>query len=142
MFTLFLCKLWKHGCDWDAPLNPDLCEQWNLYRRSIISFRIQYPRLVIPGTSQPFEIHGYFLSFIKADCACLYIRCYKNDNFYVELLCSKTRVAPLQLHDIHRQANRNSIISKIASKNNKNYSSATIRYIPMVLLSSYIGLNK
>lgn len=96
---IFLQDLWKHDCEWDEPLSPQLEDQWREYRRNLTGLDgIAVPRWV--GTSrstEAVELHGFCDASNKAYGACVYVRAVAADgSVMVHLLTSKSRVAPLE----------------------------------------------
>lgn len=95
---LTMQELWRLKLDWDDELPDEQMDTWNTFRVQLQSVRrIRKKRCVIPGDAKRIELHGYCDASKRAYGACLYVRCVLGDGkINVQLLCSKSRVAPLK----------------------------------------------
>lgn len=97
LFKVLMQKIWARKLEWTAPLPDDILSQWFHLRESLKDLNsIKIPRCVIPGDVEWIELHGFADASGTAYGACLYIRAVRFD-FHVDcqLLCSKSRIAPL-----------------------------------------------
>ncbi|XP_058816934.1 uncharacterized protein LOC131680233 [Topomyia yanbarensis] len=101
----FMQELWKLDIDWDEPLPEKLNHRWRMYLRFLKEvWRIKVPRRCI-GIDKPVRIylHGYCDASEMAYGAVLYLRAIDaEDNVSSRLLCSKTKVAPINRPTIPR----------------------------------------
>ncbi|XP_063994277.1 uncharacterized protein LOC135171578 [Diachasmimorpha longicaudata] len=100
----FIQKLWTSKVDWDATLPPDLPKEWlQLYQQLPVLEQVTFPRgVLIPGATNV-QLHGFCDASTMAYGACLYLSSVDaHGNTRVNLLCSKSRVAPLKEQTIPR----------------------------------------
>ena len=95
---IFLKQLWQLKIDWDTPLQEDLQRKWCSYYEDLqILKNLSIPRKGIFSISQKIEMHGFCDASLEAYGACIYVRSLGHDGtWHSQLLCSKTRVAPLK----------------------------------------------
>ena len=96
---MFLQQLWQLKVNWDEPLPTEFQEQWHKIQRNLPSIQsIQIDRMVISKHKlKEIELHGFSDASEGAYGACLYIRSVDVvGNITTQLLCSKSRVAPLK----------------------------------------------
>jgi hypothetical protein len=98
-------KLWEFKLGWDEKLPIELERAWTqLFDEFRILNEIKIPRKVI--NSYPYrklELHGFCDASQQAYGACIYIRTVdRNDKPSCNLLCAKSRVAPLKTISIPR----------------------------------------
>ncbi|XP_017480727.1 PREDICTED: uncharacterized protein LOC108370006 [Rhagoletis zephyria] len=93
---IFMQQLWKEKLHWDEGLPQSLhytwkeiCEEYTLVDR--FSFDIY---VLIPGSS--LEVHAFCDASLLAYDVCVYVRAGKDGTVRTNLLCSKSRVAPLK----------------------------------------------
>lgn len=89
--------LWKLTLDWDDQIPQHLCHQWQQYLDELGRMDIRIPRWL--GTNQNWhtELHFFSDASEKAYAACAYARTIDNNgNTNVQLIQSKTRVAPVK----------------------------------------------
>ena len=94
---LILKELWKAEVDWDAEVPSDLKETWQSFCSSIKELEnFKIPRNINPGnTFQVMTIHGFADASEAGFGACVYALSHDRENRpQVNLLCSKSRVAP------------------------------------------------
>ncbi|KAG7300051.1 hypothetical protein JYU34_015583 [Plutella xylostella] len=94
---LFMQELWSMSLDWDTILPDKQLQFWNSLLNTIISMEVlTIPRYISSTNMLEVELIGYCDASMKAYGCCLYLRIINNDgSILVNLLCSKTRVAPL-----------------------------------------------
>lgn len=100
-----LQELWMAGLDWDAPVPPQLDGKWRRFRRTLGKLNeIRVTRYVGLGYEKAsYELHGFCDASTKAYAAAVYLRCvFENGDVQVNLLVSKSRVAPTKTISIPR----------------------------------------
>lgn len=96
---LILQDLWQSGVQWDESVPLDIHSRWNKLKHQLIDIdSIKIPRCVkLLRESRYVQIHGFCDASQNAYGACVYMRSeINNEEFRSELLCSKSRVAPLK----------------------------------------------
>ncbi|XP_018374003.1 PREDICTED: uncharacterized protein LOC108768168 [Trachymyrmex cornetzi] len=91
--------LWRLNTDWDESVPLTCYTKWKRYERELPILRnINVPRLAV--SSEPhtrLEIHGFADASEQAFGACIYLRSTLASGEHItNLLCSKSRVAPLK----------------------------------------------
>ncbi|XP_025997325.1 uncharacterized protein LOC113005694 [Solenopsis invicta] len=102
---LILQELWQLGIHWDKSVPQDLHSRWLKLKSQLSSInQICIPRCVKLDTNpQSTQIHGFCDASKHAYGALIYLRTkLRNDAYYTELLCSKSRVAPLKAFSLPR----------------------------------------
>lgn len=98
-------QLWQLKLDWDESVPTDIHTKWFYYRKQFETLR-QYkiPRHVMPiDDVVNIEMHGFCDASESAYGACVYIRVSNDRNEHrVQLLASKSRVAPLKATTVPR----------------------------------------
>lgn len=97
---IILQRVWQERLDWDEVLPMNLHTMWERYKRGLhLLNHLKINRYVtFKPNANDFEIHGFADASEQAYGACIYIRSTNHTN----LLCSKTRVAPLKQISIPR----------------------------------------
>lgn len=101
---IMLQKLWLLKLSWDEIVPTNIIQIWHkfIFELKYIN-NIQIPRCVIQDNPDcVIEIHTFCDSSQDAYGACLYVRSEHNNNVTVNLLCAKSRVAPLKPTTIPR----------------------------------------
>lgn len=96
---MFLQQLWLLKVNWDEPLPTEFREQWYRLQYNLPSIQsIQIDRLAIAKHKlKEIELHGFSDASEGAYGACLYFRSIDiMGNITTQLLCAKSRVAPLK----------------------------------------------
>lgn len=95
---LFMQELWSIKIGWDTVLPPAQLEFWRkfMYNLSMMG-TISVPRCLSRNSFTNIQLVGYADASIKAFGCCLYLRVVdeQNSKVYVNLICSKSRVAPM-----------------------------------------------
>lgn len=103
---LFMQEIWLiKGLGWDHPVPEAILTRWTHYQASLKALnQLTVPRRVLSGGSKhKYEVHGFSDASERAYGACIYIRTIQeNGTITVNLLCSKSRVAPLKLISLPR----------------------------------------
>lgn len=96
---------WSLKIGWDTPLDGDILHSWIHLRSSLTQIQdLRIPRHVMIPQFEYAELHGFADASGIAYGACLYVRCVTADGTVsVRLLCSKSRIAPLQELTIPRK---------------------------------------
>ncbi|XP_011696421.1 PREDICTED: uncharacterized protein LOC105455072 [Wasmannia auropunctata] len=97
---IFFQKLWLEKLGWDEELPSSVSRQWSRFHEELPAVEtISVPRW-FGGSSNPadfVELHGFSDASTDALAACVYLKvCDGEDNFKVNLVAAKTRVAPLK----------------------------------------------
>lgn len=103
---LIVQTLWQLKLHWDSSLPMSLHNDWINFKRELPSLnQLNIARCVrILAGSQDFELHGFCDASERAYGACVYVRTQNRSEglFNVNLLCSKSRVAPLKALSLPR----------------------------------------
>ncbi|XP_050547611.1 uncharacterized protein LOC126909236, partial [Daktulosphaira vitifoliae] len=101
---IFIQSLWRLNTGWDSPLPLEYTKQWIKYRKGLVILNnITIPRRSTISTKQGIQIHVFCDASELAYGTCVYIRSTNDDSIvYCQLLCSKSRVAPLRNTTIPR----------------------------------------
>ena len=97
----FVQQLWLAGTDWDEPLSGSLANQWlELYSQLVSDTHFKITRSVKSSNNYPIsslQLHGFADASAKGYACCIYVRAvYSNGAISSNLLCAKSRVAPLK----------------------------------------------
>lgn len=91
-------SLWLQGLGWDDPLPEEIVQEWLKIRTQLREItNIKIPRWI--GTTnidEKIEFHGFCDASIKAYAAVIFCRTQRNGHISVQMLTSKTRVAPIK----------------------------------------------
>ncbi|KAK9745483.1 Pao retrotransposon peptidase [Popillia japonica] len=113
---VLLQMLWMEKLTWDEPVPTSIQTKWTSYRYNLsklndlqiprwTSYRynlsklndLQIPRYALCAKPTHVEIHGFSDASLQGYGACIYLRSVdQQNNISVNLLCSKTKVAPLK----------------------------------------------
>ncbi|XP_077258485.1 uncharacterized protein LOC143895318 [Temnothorax americanus] len=102
---ILLQEIWQLKLQWDESIPLDLHTRWSAFKEQLTALNeLRIPRFIKErGEHSRFQIHGFCDASQRAYGACLYIRRQIGENeFRVDLWCSKTRVAPLKTISISR----------------------------------------
>lgn len=90
-----LCSL---KLDWDESVSQEFHTTWINYRDQLkVLEQLKINRKIVAPNSMSFQIHGFADASEKAYGACIYIRSTnENGTHSTELVCSKSRVAPIK----------------------------------------------
>jgi hypothetical protein len=90
-------QLWKLKISWNDPLPAEEILKWKKFLTSMKEIhQLKIPRLVIPQGCEDVEIHGFADASQLAYGAAIYVRCKTKEGFQTNLICSKSRVAPIK----------------------------------------------
>ncbi|XP_018398194.1 PREDICTED: uncharacterized protein LOC108776159 [Cyphomyrmex costatus] len=102
---LILQELWQVGINWDESVPQELHAQWLELKTQLNDInRLSIPRCIKHATSpDSIQVHGFCDASQRAYGACVYVRSELGENKYrTELLCLKSRVAPLKALSLPR----------------------------------------
>lgn len=102
---LILQDIWQAGSHWDESVSPDIVLRWTKFKSQLTDLnQLKIPRCVNVGKEpQHIQIHGFCDASQRAFGACAYLRVQMgSNNFCSELICSKSRVAPLKATSLPR----------------------------------------
>lgn len=101
---ILMQKLWQKRLSWDESVPQILYSTWINFQNSLIQLNdIKIPRCVLLSNPILVEIHGFSDASESAYGTCIYIRCQDQlGNITSNLLCAKSRVAPLKKITIPR----------------------------------------
>ncbi|XP_054745961.1 uncharacterized protein LOC129250357 [Anastrepha obliqua] len=93
---IFLQRLWMEKLDWDESLPmshetswENLCSQFNDVKH------LTFPRFIAKRNAS-LELHAFCDASLSAYSTCVYIRASNGKSVCINLLCSKSRVAPIK----------------------------------------------
>jgi hypothetical protein len=106
---MFMQRLWKLKTDdnqtyeWDRPLPSKMQDEWKAYHTVLdVLSQLRIPRFV-SFTGSRIQLHLFSDASELAYGACCYARSESDDRIYTQLVCSKSKVAPLATkHSIAR----------------------------------------
>jgi len=116
---MFMQQIWALKVEWDSPLSADVIERWKTFMQDLEILKdIRIPRKAIPVVNNFIEFHGFCDASEEAYGACIYIRTGGiNEIYHAQLLCAKTRVAPLKAMTIPRlELNGALLLAELARK--------------------------
>ncbi|XP_076391770.1 uncharacterized protein LOC143265174 [Megachile rotundata] len=101
---LLMQELWQLQVSWDESLPQDIHTRWDSFRnelRDLVSLAI--PRRIVGNIKQTIELHGFSDASEKAYGAAVYLRIRTDTgSWQTQLLCAKSRVAPLKATSLPR----------------------------------------
>lgn len=116
---LFMQQLWLQKTTWDEILPIELQNDWRKFYNELPKLnQFRLNRCVVPENVVSLQLHGFADASQAAFGACIYLRCVKNNgNVVTNILCSKSRVAPLQTTTIPRlELNAALLLSRLMNK--------------------------
>ncbi|GFQ85683.1 DUF1758 domain-containing protein [Trichonephila clavata] len=100
---IFYQKLWLTKTDWDSPIPQQLTDDWLKFQKAFNEINyLTVPRWVILTSDNTVELHGFADASSLAYAAAIYCRQKHNGKIKVQLLVSKTKVAPIKQVSIPR----------------------------------------
>lgn len=98
---MFMQKIWQLKTDWDVDVPAELLSDWRVFQSQLVDIeKITIPRHVPRYENS--ELHGFSDSSETAYGACVYIRTMVNGTYTCNLLCARSRVAPLKTISLPR----------------------------------------
>nr|CAI5841831.1 unnamed protein product [Callosobruchus analis] len=101
---LIIQELWKLKISWDDAVPPEIKQRWITFERDLECLNnLRIPRRCLITNNTLIELHGFCDASERAYGACIYIRSFSASVGYSSnILCAKTRVAPLKLVSLPR----------------------------------------
>lgn len=100
---ILMQEVWKSGVDWDSNVNKDIQNEWNIYRDELPMIEhIKIDRWFQTMPESQVYLNGFCDSSEKAVAAVVYLIQTTQNITTSTLICSKTRVAPLNPETIPR----------------------------------------
>lgn len=102
---IFIQDLRLIKIDWDEPLSSELQDRWNNLRHQFASLdQISIPRWIrFSSLAKKIELHGFSDASNLAMAAVIYVKVItSSDDVHINLICAKTKVAPLKRLTIPR----------------------------------------
>ncbi|XP_055589128.1 uncharacterized protein LOC129741429 [Uranotaenia lowii] len=95
---ILLQQLWKYQLNWDDEIPHEITSAWQNIKKELPKLQeMEFPRRAIPSKPHYLELHGFSDASTKAYGACIYMRHIDSEgNITTNLLCAKSRVAPLK----------------------------------------------
>lgn len=115
----FMQKLWKEKLDWDSPLTNELLLSWNRFFSDLMNMEpIIVNRNLKISNADHIDLVGYCDASNIAFGCCLYVRTIHGKEVHVSLVCSKSRIAPInaKLTMPKLELNGAVVLSKLFSK--------------------------
>lgn len=102
---IIMQQIWVRKVDWDEILPPDILKKWLALIEDISTLtNLEVPRWLFSFHNIiRIELHGFSDASLVAYGACIFIRgIYTNKTVSINLLCSKSRIAPLKTVSLPR----------------------------------------
>lgn len=102
---IFMQKLWLDKLNWDDCLSPELQFEWINFAKNILELSsLKISRCLISSLQiKRIEVHSYSDASLKAYGCCIYLRViYLDDTVSCNLICAKSRIAPLRTVSLPR----------------------------------------
>lgn len=94
---------WKEGIDWDSNISNELQAQWNEYRSELhLLEKVEIDRWFFTTKRSKIWLHGFCDGSLKAFCAVIYLAQQTDEIMTSRIVCSKTKVAPIESESIPR----------------------------------------
>lgn len=103
LVKLLIQRLWVENKNWDDPLSEELSSYWQDIRKSLLDLsEIKVPRWLFTTKKSSVEIHGFADASQKAYAAAVYLKSTNGTDTQINLIFSKTKVAPLKTVSLPR----------------------------------------
>lgn len=101
---ILIQAIWKTQTGWDEAVTAPILKAWETFKKEIPDVQsIRIPRWLGTSKHAPIQLHGFSDASQDAYACCVYARTVHLDgHITVELIQSKTRVAPLKTQSIPR----------------------------------------
>ncbi|XP_076223949.1 uncharacterized protein LOC143174539 [Nomia melanderi] len=101
---ILMQRLWQLQLDWDESLPALFHTEWTTYVKELPRLEhVRFERHVSQRAARRIELHGFCDASERAYGACIYIRTIDSaENIKSQLLCAKSRVAPLKTATLAR----------------------------------------
>lgn len=98
-------RIWVSKINWDDKLPLDLSKKWDNFSKNIPQLStLAIPRwLFSPKVIAEIQLHGFSDASLQVYSVCVYVRViYSESSLSSNLLCSKSRIAPLKTVSLPR----------------------------------------
>lgn len=100
---IIIQDLWRDKLDWDEEIKGDIKEKWEIFNSDLNNIElISINRWLNTTKTKKVELHGFCDASEKGYGCVIYVRTKINKKFHIEILISKSRVAPLKATTIPR----------------------------------------
>ncbi|XP_018315341.1 uncharacterized protein [Mycetomoellerius zeteki] len=101
---IILQELWQAGCQWDESVPQAIQSRWLKFKSQLPEInRLQINRCVkFASDPRHVQIYGFCDASQCAYGACIYVRTEGSNEYRLEILCSKSRIAPLKTVSLPR----------------------------------------
>lgn len=101
---ILLQKLWYEGINWDESIPMNLHSEWTNIRNQLLALEdISINRCIKIQKPIQLELHGFSDASERGYGACIYLRSLDHsNNVNVQLLCAKSKVAPMKTVSLPR----------------------------------------
>ncbi|XP_018373071.1 PREDICTED: uncharacterized protein LOC108767605 [Trachymyrmex cornetzi] len=101
---IIIQELWQTSHQWDESVPQSIQSRWIKLRSQLVDLNeLRIPRCVMfAADPQLVQVHGFCDASQRAYGACIYLRTETANGYRVELLCSRSRVAPLKVISLPR----------------------------------------
>jgi transposase InsO family protein len=100
---IFLQRIWQLKLDWDESLPTALYTEWTQFQDELALLQtVKVPRKIVSDAQAEVEIHGFSDASERGYGTCVYVVSKTGDNVTSQLVCSKSRVAPIKTQTIPR----------------------------------------
>lgn len=101
---LFIQELWRQGIkNWDQALSEGLRNEWQQFYEEMSTLNnAKVPRWLNTTQNRRTQVHIFTDASMKAYGAAVYVRVLTNKGWEANLLCAKSRIAPIKLVTIPR----------------------------------------
>lgn len=100
---LFIQELWRLGSSWDEPLLLSIQQEWKYFYEELkLINELRIPRWFETSNQQETQIHMFSDASNKAYGVAVYVRIKSKGQWRANLVCARSRVAPIKLVTIPR----------------------------------------
>lgn len=101
---ILIQSLWAERIDWDDPISQEQILMWSTFRSELqdVIKLIKVPRWLNCSELSNVEIHGFSDASSQAYAIAIYLKTKSENKIHVNILCAKTKVAPLKKISIPR----------------------------------------
>lgn len=101
---IIMQQLWRENLEWDDPVPLNVTTEWKSYTERLpLLNNVSFERKIIIANFKEIQLHGFCDASEKAYGACIYLKTIDhNGESRTQLLCAKSRVAPLKTTTLPR----------------------------------------
>lgn len=100
---IMMQEIWKKGTDWDSLVHEEIQSEWNQYKKELpLIESIKLPRWLQTEKNSKIFLHGFCDSSERAYAAVIYLISVTKTKITSQIICAKTRVAPINSESIPR----------------------------------------